>query len=74
VNGDARPSGQRSADWYTPVAARALGRSNQDIDDDLGISATTVGHHVEHVDQKPGVRSRAAATLWAFEPDLVRTR
>jgi HD-GYP domain-containing protein (c-di-GMP phosphodiesterase class II) len=51
-----------------------LGRSNQEIADDLGISAKTVGHHVEHVYQKAGVRSRAAATLWAFEQDLVRTR
>ena len=38
----------------------------------LGISAKTVGHHVEHVYQKAGVRSRAAATVWAFEQDLVR--
>jgi len=51
-----------------------LGRSNQEIADDLGISAKTVGHHVEHVYQKAGVRSRAAATLWAFEQDLVRIR
>ena len=51
-----------------------LGRSNQEIADGLGISAKTVGHHVEHVYQKAGVRSRAAATLWAFEQDLVRTR
>ena len=40
---------------------------------DLGISAKTVGHHVQHVYQKAGVRSRAAATLWAFEHDLVHT-
>ena len=49
------------------------GGSNQQIAGDLGISAKTVGHHVEHVYQKAGVRSRAAATLWAFEQDLVRT-
>ncbi|MDP9285203.1 MAG: LuxR C-terminal-related transcriptional regulator, partial [Actinomycetota bacterium] len=35
------------------------GGSNQQIADDLGISAKTVGHHVEHVYQKAGVRSRA---------------
>ena len=50
------------------------GESNQEIADDLGISAKTVGHHVQHVYEKAGVRSRAAATLWAFEHDLVRTR
>jgi HD-GYP domain-containing protein (c-di-GMP phosphodiesterase class II) len=48
------------------------GGSNQQIADDLGISAKTVGSHVEHVYQKAGVRSRAAATVWAFEQDLVR--
>ncbi len=48
------------------------GESNQAIADDLGISAKTVGHHVQHVYRKAGVRSRAAATLWAFEHDLVR--
>jgi HD-GYP domain-containing protein (c-di-GMP phosphodiesterase class II) len=48
------------------------GESNQEIAQDLGISAKTVGHHVQHVYQKVGVRSRAAATLWAFEHDLLR--
>jgi HD-GYP domain-containing protein (c-di-GMP phosphodiesterase class II) len=47
------------------------GESNQAIAAGLGISARTVGHHVQHVYQKVGVRSRAAATVWAFEHDLV---
>jgi len=47
------------------------GASNQEIAVDLGISAKTVGHHVQHVYQKAGVRSRAAATLWAYEHHLV---
>ncbi len=37
----------------------------------LGITAKTVGHHVEHVYRKAGVRSRAAATVWAYENQLV---
>ena len=49
------------------------GGSNQAIGDSLGISAKTVGHHVQHVYEKAGVRSRAAATVWAYENDLVRT-
>ena len=52
------------------------GASDQELVDtyyDLGISAKTVGHHVQHVYQKASVRSRAAATLWAFEHDLVRS-
>jgi HD-GYP domain-containing protein (c-di-GMP phosphodiesterase class II) len=47
------------------------GDSNQVIADGLGISARTVGHHIQHVYQKVGVRTRAAATVWAFEHDLV---
>jgi len=47
------------------------GQSNQAIAERLGISARTVGHHIQHVYQKAGVRSRAAATVWAFEHDLV---
>ena len=48
------------------------GGSNKAIADDLGISVKTVGHHIQHVYEKAGVRSRAAATLWAFEHDLVQ--
>jgi DNA-binding NarL/FixJ family response regulator len=55
------------------LLALVLGHSNQAIADDLGISAKTVGHHVEHVYRKAGVRSRAAATVWAFEHDLVHS-
>ncbi len=55
------------------LLALVLGQSNQSIADGLGISAKTVGHHVQHVYRKAGVRSRAAATLWAFEHDLVLT-
>jgi DNA-binding NarL/FixJ family response regulator len=53
------------------LLALVVGQSNQAIADELGISAKTVGHHVEHVYRKAGVRSRAAATVWAFERDLV---
>jgi DNA-binding NarL/FixJ family response regulator len=56
------------------LLALVRGGSNRQIANGLGISAKTVGHHVEHVYKKAGVRSRAAATLWAFEHNLVRTR
>ena len=49
------------------------GKSNQEIATGLGISAKTVGHHVQHVYRKAGVHNRAAATLWAVEQDLIRT-
>jgi HD-GYP domain-containing protein (c-di-GMP phosphodiesterase class II) len=47
------------------------GGTNQEIADDLSISAKTVGNHIQRVYKKAGVRSRAAATLWAFEHNLV---
>jgi HD-GYP domain-containing protein (c-di-GMP phosphodiesterase class II) len=55
------------------LLALALGHTNNVIGDQLGISPKTVGHHVQHVYEKAGVRSRAAATVWAFEHDLVHT-
>jgi HD-GYP domain-containing protein (c-di-GMP phosphodiesterase class II)/DNA-binding CsgD family transcriptional regulator len=53
------------------LLALVRGDSNQAIGDGLGITAKTAGHHVQHIYEKAGVRSRAAATLWAFEHDLV---
>jgi HD-GYP domain-containing protein (c-di-GMP phosphodiesterase class II) len=47
------------------------GQSNQEIGRTLGISAKTAGHHVEHIYEKAGVRTRAAATVWAFQHSLV---
>jgi DNA-binding NarL/FixJ family response regulator len=54
------------------LLALARGGSNREIAGDLGISAKTVGHHVQNVYAKAGVHNRAAATRWAFEHDLVR--
>ena len=56
------------------LLALAHGGSNREIADGLGISAKTVGHHVQNIYAKAGVRNRAAATRWAFEQDLVRGR
>jgi len=42
-----------------------------EIGESLGISAKTAGHHVQHIYEKAGVRSRAAATVWAFQHSLV---
>ena len=55
------------------LLALARGQSNQAIGDELGISVRTVGHHVQHVYGKAGVRTRAAATLWAFEQALLQS-
>lgn len=49
----------------------ARGNTNRQVAETLGISAKTVGAHVEHVYAKAGVRSRAAATLFAMQHHLV---
>jgi HD-GYP domain-containing protein (c-di-GMP phosphodiesterase class II) len=49
----------------------ARGRTNRQIATDLRISPKTVGAHVEHLYAKAGVRSRAAATLFAMQHDLI---
>jgi HD-GYP domain-containing protein (c-di-GMP phosphodiesterase class II) len=54
------------------LLALARGQSDQSIGDGLGISVKTVGHHVQHIYDKVGVRSRAGATVWAFEHDLLQ--
>src|SRR6185437_11659203 len=53
------------------LLALAAGKTNKEIADALGISAKTAGHHVQHIFDKAGVRTRSAATVWAFERHLV---
>jgi HD-GYP domain-containing protein (c-di-GMP phosphodiesterase class II)/DNA-binding CsgD family transcriptional regulator len=49
----------------------ARGCSNAEIASRLVISRRTAEHHVQHIYAKIGVSSRAAATLFAVEHDLV---
>lgn len=52
----------------------AIGKSNAEAGELLGISAKTVKNHVAHVYAKIGVYSRAGAALFAAEHDLLRSR
>jgi HD-GYP domain-containing protein (c-di-GMP phosphodiesterase class II) len=52
----------------------ARGLTNKEIASALEISPKTAGHHVQHVFEKLGVRTRAAATLMAMQRGLVTTR
>ncbi len=56
------------------LALLARGLSNKEIAVALTISPKTVQHHVAHVYEKTGVRSRAAAALYAVERGLVGDR
>lgn len=49
----------------------ARGYSNRAIAKSLDISVKTAGHHVQHIYEKLGVSTRAAATLYAMQNDLL---
>jgi DNA-binding NarL/FixJ family response regulator len=49
----------------------ARGSTNSSIARELSISAKTAGHHVEHIYAKTGCSTRAAASLFAAEHDLL---
>jgi DNA-binding NarL/FixJ family response regulator len=50
------------------------GCSNPEIGRRLGISRRTAEHHVQHIYNKIGVSTRAAAVLFALEHDLLTRR
>ena len=47
------------------------GHSNREIAARLSISSHTAGHHLRHIYDKVGVSTRAAATLFAMQHDLL---
>jgi DNA-binding CsgD family transcriptional regulator len=49
----------------------ARGHPNKEIARRLSVTPKTVSNHVEHVDAKLGVASRAAATVYATQHGLV---
>lgn len=67
------------ADGDTPLTRRerevihqlALGLSNKEISQALGISYETVKEHVQHILRKLGVTDRTQAAVWAVRKQLV---
>jgi HD-GYP domain-containing protein (c-di-GMP phosphodiesterase class II) len=49
----------------------ARGKTNKEIAAALGISVKTAGNHIQHIFEKTGVTTRAAATLFAMQNDLL---
>jgi putative nucleotidyltransferase with HDIG domain len=49
----------------------ASGQSNREVAQSLGITPKTVGHHVQHIYDKIGVSTRAAAAVFAAEHHLL---
>lgn len=65
--GDHRLSGRERE----VLAHLAAGRTNREIAERLFVSPHTVGRHVSNIFAKLGVSSRAAATAYAYEHDLL---
>ena len=49
----------------------AKGFTNKQIAEQFVLSEKTVGHHIEHIYNKIGVSTRAAAVFFALEHDLI---
>jgi ATP/maltotriose-dependent transcriptional regulator MalT len=69
--GAAHRAGGLSAREAQVLALVAAGKSNRDIGVELFISEHTVRRHLQNIFTKLGVSSRAAATAFAFQHDLV---
>jgi DNA-binding CsgD family transcriptional regulator/tetratricopeptide (TPR) repeat protein len=68
----ARGAGGLSARELEVLRLVAAGKTNRAIATDLVLSEKTVARHVSNIFVKLGVSSRAAATAYAYEHDLVR--
>ena len=53
------------------LALLAEGRRNRDIAESLFLSERTVHHHIQHIYQKLGISTRAAATLFSMHHNLL---
>ncbi|MDW8806458.1 response regulator transcription factor [Streptomyces scabiei] len=51
----------------------AVGRTNQEISDELRLSLSTVKTHLGHIHHKLGVRNRVEVAAWAWANGTVRT-
>jgi DNA-binding CsgD family transcriptional regulator len=65
------PVGSLSEREVQVLRLLAAGRTNRDIAEELFISEKTVARHVSNIFDKVGVSSRAGATAWAYQHNLV---
>jgi DNA-binding CsgD family transcriptional regulator len=66
-----RAAGDLTAREVQVLSLIATGKTNRAIATELVISEKTVASHVSHIFTKLGLTSRAAATAYAYEHDLV---
>lgn len=69
--GAPRAAGDLTAREVQVLSLIATGKTNRAIATELVISEKTVASHVSHIFTKLGLTSRAAATAYAFEHDLL---
>jgi DNA-binding CsgD family transcriptional regulator len=67
----AKPAGGLTARELEVLRHVATGKTNRSIAADLILSEKTVARHVSNIFTKLGLSSRAAATAYAYEHDLV---
>jgi DNA-binding NarL/FixJ family response regulator len=67
----ARHPGGLSSREVEVLRLAARGLTTQAIADRLCISAKTADHHIQHIYNKIGVSTRAAAALWAMQHAVV---
>jgi ATP/maltotriose-dependent transcriptional regulator MalT len=67
----ARPAGGLTARELDVLRLVATGKTNRSIAADLFLSEKTVARHVSNIFTKLGVSTRAAATAYAYEHELV---
>ena len=67
----AKPAGGLTARELEVLRLVATGKTNRSIAADLFLSEKTVARHVSNIFSKLGLSSRAAATAYAYEHDLV---
>ena len=68
---DVQPTGGLSSREIEVLRLIAVGRSNQQIADELVISLNTVRRHVSNIFAKTGAANRAAAAIYARDHELV---
>jgi len=68
----ARPADRLTAREVQVLGLVATGRTNRAIAERLGISEKTVARHLSNIFAKLGLSSRAAATAYAYQHDLLQ--